>query len=413
MGVGRRNGVSEAWKLLAFVQIPAKDRWMSVTAQVRPTAWRRWLLRTRPDKAGDIRRLLAELPLRQMHADDALSQFMDHFEALLNACRLGLAVPGEDYGPARRALLSACEDEADCLWRRGTLGELARACSACHRRGQCRVLCAVTNEPSLVGAVLLLDSPYPASRALRQLLEDSARVVGVSVQLLRYKREQQRKEATSQHGALARELHDSVAQQLGYLSFQTSLIQGRLNQPEQLTPLLAELRGGLSQLQRQVRELITSARLTMDGRSLRQALADSVAEFSRRCIIVFELDNRLADDALSPEVELQLLQIIREALANVVRHSHARHVRLELRQSLQGELTVSVEDDGIGLSPASLDDNHYGLAIIRERAASIGAQLSIETVLPHGTRVQLNLTPPSTEDSPRRLDEQYELIADR
>jgi two-component system nitrate/nitrite sensor histidine kinase NarX len=138
-----------------------------------------------------------------------------------------------------------------------------------------------------------------------------------------------------------------------------------------------------------------------------------VAEFSRRCIIVFELDNRLADDALSPEVELQLLQIIREALANVVRHSHARHVRLELRQSLQGELTVSVEDDGIGLSPASLDDNHYGLAIIRERAASIGAHLSIETVLPHGTRVQLNLTPPSTEDSPRRLDEQYELIADR
>ena len=87
--------------------------------------------------------------------------------------------------------------------------------------------------------------------------------------------------------------------------------------------MLQELCGGLSQLQRQVRELITSARLTMDGRSLRQALADSVAEFSRRCIIVFELDNRLADDALGPETELQILQIIREALANAVRHSHA------------------------------------------------------------------------------------------
>jgi two-component system nitrate/nitrite sensor histidine kinase NarX len=106
-------------------------------------------------------------------------------------------------------------------------------------------------------------------------------------------------------------------------------------------------------LQRQVRELITSARLTMDGRSLRQALADSVAEFSRRCIIVFELDNRLADDALSPETELQILQIMREALANAVRHSHARHVRIELRQTQDGEVSVSVEDDGIGLSPAS------------------------------------------------------------
>lgn len=386
---------------------------MSLTARVGPTAWRRWLLRTRPDNEEGIRRLLANLPLQQMHGDGALSRFMDHFEALLSACKLGLAVPGEDFGPARRGLFAACEDEPACLWRSGRLTGQAQACGACLHRGQCRVVCAVSNTPPLSTGVLSLDSPYPASSALRQLLEESARGVGTSVQLLRYKREQQRKEATSQHGALARELHDSVAQQLGYLSFQTSLIQGRLNQPEQLTPLLAELRSGLSQLQRQVRELITSARLTMDGRTLRQALADSVAEFSRRCIIVFELDNRLADDALSPEVELQLLQIIREALANVVRHSHARHVRLELRQTQEGELSVSVEDDGIGLGPASVEDNHYGLAIIRERAASIGAQLSIETIRPHGTRVQLNLNPPSTATSQRRLDEQYELIADR
>jgi two-component system nitrate/nitrite sensor histidine kinase NarX len=348
-----------------------------------------------------------------MHTDDALLRFMDHFEALMPGCKLGLSLPGEDFGPARRGLFTACEQVPDCPWRDGRLSERPQVCGACLRRGQCRVVCAVANSPSLAMGVLSFDSPYPASGDLRQLLEDSARIVGISVQLLRYKREQQRKEATSQHGVLARELHDSVAQQLGYLSFQTSLIQGRLDQPEHLTPLVAELRGGLSQLQRQVRELITSARLTMDGRSLRQALADSVAEFSRRCIIVFELDNRLADDALSPPVELQLLQIIREALANVVRHSHARHVRLELRQTQEGELSVSVEDDGIGLGPASLEDNHYGLAIIRERAASIGAHLSIETIRPHGTRVQLNLNLPSTEQPQRRFDAQYELIADR
>jgi len=150
----------------------------------------------------------------------------------------------------------------------------------------------------------------------------------------------------------------------------------------------------------------------MDGRSLRQALADSVAEFSRRCIIVFELDNRLADDALSPETELQILQIIREALANAVRHSHARHVRIELRQNQDGDVSVTVEDDGIGLSPASGEDNHFGLAIIRERAASIGARLTIEAIRPHGVRVHLGLR--RHQDLPQgSFDGLHDLITDR
>jgi two-component system nitrate/nitrite sensor histidine kinase NarX len=176
--------------------------------------------------------------------------------------------------------------------------------------------------------VLLLDT-RGGHASWRQLLEEAAQAVGVAVRLRSDQREQQRKQATSRHGALARELHDSVAQQLGYLSYQARWLQSQ----GRACAALQDLCGGLSQLQRQVRELITSARLTMDGRSLRQALADSVAEFSRRCIIVFELDNRLADDALSPETELQILQIMREALANAVRHSHARHVRIELRQT--------------------------------------------------------------------------------
>jgi two-component system nitrate/nitrite sensor histidine kinase NarX len=95
-----------------------------------------------------------------------------------------------------------------------------------------------------------------------------------------------------------------------------------------------------------------------------------------------------------------------------VRHSHARHVRIELRQNQEGEASVSVEDDGIGLSPASGEENHFGLAIIRERAASIGAQLSIETIRPHGVRVHLGLSrnPDLPEGS---LDGLHDLIADR
>lgn len=382
------------------------------TVQRRPQWWARWFARIRPQQMRNVRRLLVELPLCQVHADGALPGFLDRFEALLPSCRLNLILGGEDLGPARRALTAACHDEPHCPWRSATVFERPQACGPCRQRGVQRLLCAVPEDEAPSKGLLLLDTPAPVDGSWRQVLEEAALAVGVTVRLLRHAREQQRKQATSQHGALARELHDSVAQQLGYLSFQARLLQSQLAAPLPASTALLELRNGLSQLQRQVRELITNARLTMDGRSLRQALADSVAEFSRRCIIVFELDNRLADDALNPETELQVLQIIREALANAVRHSHARHVRIELRQGQDGATSVAVEDDGIGLSPASGEENHFGLSIIRERAASIGAQLTIEAIRPHGVRVHLGLAHP-LHPPQGSLDGLHDLITDR
>ena len=374
--------------------------------------WPLWLGRIRPEQARSVRQLLAGLPLSQVHADGALAVFLDRFEALLPACQLNLVLAGVEPTPARRGVIEGCQGVAHCPRRASAASQSAQACGPCRQRGVQRLLCAVPNGDQPGSGWLLLDTPRAAGSSWRQLLEEAAQAVDVSVRLLCHSREQQRRQATFRHGALARELHDSVAQQLGYLSFQASLLQSQLGVPAQAAEVLQELRGGLSQLQRQVRELITSARLTMDGRSLRQALADSVAEFSRRCIIVFELDNRLADDALGAETELQVLQIIREALANAVRHSHARHVRIELRQDQHGDVSVSVEDDGIGLSPASGEDNHFGLAIIRERAASIGARLAIEAIRPHGVRVHLGLC--RHQDLPEgSFDGLHDLVTDR
>ncbi|WP_414705881.1 sensor histidine kinase [Pseudomonas sp.] len=372
----------------------------------------RWFQWRKPRQVSHARKLLAELPLGVVHTDGALPLFLDRFDALLPGCKLNLILSDMDFGPARKILISECHTDAACPWRAATPGPMPLACTTCRKRGVQRLVCALPDEGAPGKGFVLLDTTGAAGRYLRLLLQDVAHSLGVAVQLLRHKRESQRKQATFQHGALARELHDSVAQQLGYLSFQARLIQSRMSEPEVVAASLTELSAGLSQLQRQVRELITSARLTMDGRSLRQALADSIAEFSRRCIIVFELDNRLADDALSPATELQVLQIIREALTNAVRHSHARHVRIELRQDQEGDASISVEDDGIGLSPASEDENHFGLAIIRERASAIGARLSIEPIRPHGVRVHLGLSA-FHADTSGSFDVSHDLVTDR
>lgn len=287
-------------------------------------------------------------------------------------------------------------DRTDCPLRQLSTLRAGR-CGPCRERGEWRRFWPLQND----GQATLVARGRGAQRLADWLPLLEACVHGVARQ-----RARQRLQQHGQDTLLARELHDSVAQQLGFLAFQANRLQGQLRQPQKAEPLLDELRHGLQGLQRQVRELIGNARLSLDGRSLRQSLLESVEEFGRRSTIVFELDNRLPDELLDDEQALQVLQIVREALANIVRHSHARTARIELRQ-LRDELQVVVEDDGIGLQGGAAH-GHFGLSIMRERALTIGASLSVQSIPPRGTQVALRLcgltiTPEDNADAQRHL----------
>ncbi|WP_150658016.1 sensor histidine kinase [Pseudomonas fluorescens] len=188
---------------------------------------------------------------------------------------------------------------------------------------------------------------------------------------------------------IARDLHDGVAQELAYLSLQMGLLLRKIRQPEKARPLAEELRTGLSRLQRRVRELISHARLSLSGKSLRQSLSELVHELSPRSDIVFNLDNRLPDGLLSAEVELQIMHIVREALVNAIRHSRAKTVSVELRADSPSYVLIKVEDDGVGLPSSLQGSGHYGITIMKERAASIGAELGIAVRAEGGTRLRL------------------------
>ncbi len=190
---------------------------------------------------------------------------------------------------------------------------------------------------------------------------------------------------------IARELHDGVAQELAYLSLQTARLQRRIQQPDKALAIVEVLKGGLSRLQRQVRELISEARLTMNGKTLRESLGEAVEELSRRSNMVFHLDNRLPDGLLSGDVELQLLQIVREALVNALRHARARNVWISLVRDNAAGVLMHVEDDGIGLQPASHEVGHFGMSIMQERAALIGAGFEVGARQGGGTRLALVL----------------------
>jgi two-component system nitrate/nitrite sensor histidine kinase NarX len=95
---------------------------------------------------------------------------------------------------------------------------------------------------------------------------------------------------------------------------------------------------------------------------------------------------------LGPHEELHVLQIVREALSNVMRHAGAEHAAVSLRGS-RDAVEVEVVDDGRGLGPREDRTPHYGMTIMRERAAGLGGTLSADSAPGGGTRVRLRFRP--------------------
>ena len=102
---------------------------------------------------------------------------------------------------------------------------------------------------------------------------------------------------------------------------------------------------------------------------------------------------------LTPEEEHELVQIAREALSNVARHSRASHASLSVRRE-PGTVTLAVEDDGAGFDPeARRATGHFGLSNLRDRAAAVGAVAQIESAPGRGTRIIVELPTPEGESA--------------
>lgn len=209
-----------------------------------------------------------------------------------------------------------------------------------------------------------------------------------------YQREQKVKNALqTERSIYAAELHDSLAQVLGYLRIKSAKLDKLCQQEqfEELKPITEDLAAYTHCAYRQTRELITSSRLTMQTENLSQGVVNSIQEFEQQSAIVFELDNRMQLNVLSPKQSMQILYIIRESLSNIVRHSHASHSRVMLNLKNSRYLQVVVEDNGTGIDPEAARRDSFGMQIMQERAERIGAELNITNRSGGGTRTELNL----------------------
>ncbi|MFD2230338.1 type IV pili methyl-accepting chemotaxis transducer N-terminal domain-containing protein [Alkalimarinus sediminis] len=196
-----------------------------------------------------------------------------------------------------------------------------------------------------------------------------------------------------ERATIARELHDSLAQALSYLKMQVSrwqTLSERGAEKEQLAGITADIREGLNAAYGQLRELLTTFRLKLDEPGLESALKATVAEYRERGALAIVLDYQLGEVALRPNAEIHLLQIVREALSNVVRHAKATQADIRLYLEHDDNFVVEVSDNGVGLIDESAGPLHHGMSIMNERAQSLEAKLVINNNSGGGVTVRID-----------------------
>ena len=197
---------------------------------------------------------------------------------------------------------------------------------------------------------------------------------------------------SSERRIIAGELHDSVVQSLMYMKMRMALLDDEVRAAPvgRAAEYLAEIRDALEHAYTDVRRLLTHFRSSMDPRGLMTTLRALAESHEARTGVVFSIDNRAGELVLRAEQELQIFLIVQEALANVVRHAHARTVSILLERDAE-MLHIAVDDDGSGICTAGERPEHYGLNIMQERAAQIGGRLSLSARTEGGTRVLLQV----------------------
>ncbi len=197
---------------------------------------------------------------------------------------------------------------------------------------------------------------------------------------------------------IAREMHDSVGQVLGYVNTKAQAVQALLatGQLDAAQQQLGQLQQAARDVYADLREAILSLRTTTSpGRGLVPVLEEYVGRFAELSGVRAELtaDAGAREIVLSPTADLHLLRIIGEALTNVRKHAAARHAWIRLT-ARDGVLVTTVTDDGVGFDPNQVGSRGwkgFGLETMRERAEAIGASFAVRSTGGAGTEVEIRL----------------------
>jgi two-component system, NarL family, nitrate/nitrite sensor histidine kinase NarX len=195
---------------------------------------------------------------------------------------------------------------------------------------------------------------------------------------------------------LAREIHDGLAQTLGFLKLQVAQMQGHIDRGD-----LDRLRSSMKMYYETLSETYQEARYAIDGLRifpvggkidiwLNQMLAEFQENVEAQSISV-SLSCLDVKTDLPSEVQAQLIRIVQEGLSNIRKHAQAKNVWVSCYEK-DNELFVEIQDDGRGFAPEDVPGpSQHGLRGMRERADLIGAEFQVISTSQTGTTVRISL----------------------
>lgn len=194
---------------------------------------------------------------------------------------------------------------------------------------------------------------------------------------------------SQERNRLARELHDSVSQQLFAASMLMSAINESPSQEEQKAKQLNLVEEMIHQSQLEMRALLLHLRpVPLKGKSLKEGMEELLVELIQK--VPMKITWKVEEVKLDKGVEDQLFRILQESVSNTLRHSKATTLEVHL-VAREGTIIMIVSDDGIGFNVEDSKAGSYGLQNMHERALEVGGTLKIVSVLNKGTRLEVKV----------------------
>ena len=207
---------------------------------------------------------------------------------------------------------------------------------------------------------------------------------------------------------IAGEIHDGLAQVLGYVNTKSQAVEGLLEagRLDEARIQMAELAAAARSVYVDVREAIAGlAEPQDDDLDLETQIRDYVGRFAESAKIAAVVERVGAElPPLPAMARAQVFAIVREALTNVRKHAAARRIAVTLERRASA-IAVAVVDDGRGFDPDGVDEAsgdwpHFGMTAMRRRAAAIGARIDWSSTPGNGCRVDLVVSLAPMDDEP-------------
>ncbi|MFB1477389.1 nitrate/nitrite two-component system sensor histidine kinase NarQ [Mannheimia haemolytica] len=223
-----------------------------------------------------------------------------------------------------------------------------------------------------------------------RLIQNVSEMIGRSLYVVQMQKQQQQLVLMEERAIIARELHDSLAQSLTFFKIQVSLLK-LAKTDEKRNEILTVFEKALNDAYSQLRELLTTFRLTIQEANLQQALEKILESLRPKTSAQIRLSCKLPSHMFNAQQQVHVLQIVREAVINAIKHSQATEINVIAETNDDGEHCLTIQDNGVGLAAHTQPEGHYGLTIMQERAAELKAEFSIENVESGGVKVQVLL----------------------